>query len=88
MICLPGNCACNFVPHFFETADMGDLGALIAPRPFFVESGEPDHLSGKRGVENVKSQVEIARQAYALFDAEEEVKLSVHPGGHQWIRTE
>ena len=87
LICLPGNCACNFVPHFFETADMGDLGALIAPRPFFVESGEQDHLSGKRGVENVKSQVEIARQAYALFDAEEEVKLSVHPGGHQWIGT-
>ena len=38
LIELPQNCACNFVPHFFETADMGELGALIAPRPFFVES--------------------------------------------------
>ena len=33
-----------------KTADMGELGALIAPRPFFVESGEKDGLNGKSGL--------------------------------------
>ena len=50
LIELPQNCACNFIPHMFETADMGELGALIAPRPFFVESGEKDGLNGKSGL--------------------------------------
>ncbi len=85
LIELPGNCACNFVPHFFETADMGELGALIAPRPFFVESGEQDHLCGRSGIENVKPQVAVTRKAYALFGAEDRIIHSIHPGGHQWI---
>ena len=40
LVSLPGNCACNFVPNMWRTMDMGDMGAMIAPRPFFVESGE------------------------------------------------
>ena len=84
LIELPGNCACNFVPHFFETADMGELGALIAPRPFFVESGENDPLSGKRRIENVTEQLDVTRAAYRLFGAEENVVHSVHGGGHEW----
>lgn len=84
---LPQNCACNFVPHLFETADMGELGALIAPRPFFVESGEKDPLSGKSGIENVKEQLAVTRRAYALFDAEDRLLHSVHAGGHQWVGT-
>ena len=84
LIELPQNCACNFVPHFFETADMGELGALIAPRPFFVESGENDPLSGKRRVQNVVEQLDVTRAAYRLFDAEDKVVHSVHDGGHEW----
>ena len=85
LIELPHNCACNFVPFFFETADMGELGALIAPRPLFVESGEKDPLNGKSGLDNVRPQLETARKAYRLFDAEECLVHSVHPGGHQWV---
>ena len=84
LIELPQNCACNFVPHFFETADMGELGALIAPRPFFVESGENDPLAGKRHVQNVVEQLDVTRAAYRLFGAEESVTHSVHNGGHEW----
>ncbi len=81
---LPQNCACNYVPHFFETADMGELGALIAPRPFFVESGADDPLSGKRRVANVTEQLDVTRAAYRLFGAEDRVRHSVHDGGHEW----
>ena len=84
LIEMPQNCACNFVPHFFETADMGELGALIAPRPFFVESGANDPLSGRRRVANVTEQLDVTRAAYRLFGAEDRVQHAVHDGGHEW----
>lgn len=84
LIELPQNCACNFVPHLFETADMGELGALIAPRPFFVESGECDPLSGRSRIANVLGQIEVTKRAYELFGAEENLLHSVHSGGHEW----
>ena len=84
LIELPQNCACNYVPHFFETADMGELGALLAPRPFFVESGTNDPLSGKRRLANVTEQLDVTRAAYRLFDAEDRIEHSVHEGAHQW----
>jgi len=87
LIELPQNCACNFVPYFFETADMGDLGALIAPRALFIESGEKDPLCGKSGIANVLPQVEVARAAYNLLGAEDKLVHSIHPGGHQWVGT-
>lgn len=85
LIELPHNCACNFVPYLFETADMGELGALIAPRPFFVESGEKDGLNGKSGLANVTSQLDVVRRAYRIFKETRYPVHSVHPGGHQWI---
>jgi dienelactone hydrolase len=80
----PSNCACNFVPHFYTTMDMGDLGAMIAPRPFMVESGENDHLNGKTGIDNVYPQVEITRRAYQLLGAEDKLTHNVHEGKHEW----
>ena len=84
LVSLPGNCACNFVPNMWRTMDMGDMGAMIAPRPFFVESGEKDHLEGARGLMNVFPQMEIARKAYALYGAEENLHHAIHDGGHEW----
>lgn len=84
LVSLPGNCACNFVPNMWRTMDMGDMGAMIAPRPFWVESGEKDHLEGARGLENVYPQIETARKAYALYGKEENLNHSVHDGGHEW----
>ena len=84
LIEMPQNCACNYIPHFFETADMGELGALIAPRPFFVESGTGDPLAGRRGMENVTEQLETTLKAYRLFNAEGKVRHSIHEGGHEW----
>lgn len=84
LVSLPGNCACNFVPNMWRTMDMGDMGAMIAPRPFFVESGEKDHLEGARGLENVYPQVQTAKKAFALYGAEEKLVHSIHDGGHEW----
>lgn len=35
---LSGNCDCNYIPHMWEAADMGDVAALIAPRPLLIET--------------------------------------------------
>ncbi len=85
---MPENCPCNYVPYIWKTVDMGDMGALLAPRPFLVESGTYDLLNGKSGIENVNAQVEITRKAYELLGRENMPVHSVHGGGHVWMGTD
>jgi len=84
LIHLSGNCDCNYVPHLWENADMGDLGALIAPRPFLIEAGTKDGLNGPRGIVNVQEQYEITRRAYALLGAEDRLAIDIFEGEHVW----
>jgi len=79
-----GNCNCNYIPNLWENYDMGDIGALIAPRRLFVQTGDKDHLNGKGGVENVKTQIEIIKKAYALYGAVDMVDHDVFEGPHRW----
>ena len=81
---LNSNCACNYVPHLWEHFDMCDIASLIAPRAFIVEAGTKDDLNGRRGIINVNEQVELTRQNYKFFDAEDKVKESVFDMGHMW----
>jgi len=78
------NCSCNYVPHLYEHVDMGDIAALIAPRPLLIETGTKDTLNGASGLANVKSQVEIARRAYRLLGADEALKHDIFEGEHRW----
>lgn len=84
LVSLPQNCACNFVPYIWETMDMGDMGAMIAPRALFVESGEKDPLEGVRGLQNVYPQVMTAKKAFALYEKEDALVHSIHDGAHEW----
>jgi dienelactone hydrolase len=79
-----GNCNCNYIPHLWENYDMGDIGALLAPRKLFIQSGDKDHLNGKNGVANVKSQLEIIKKAYSFYDAQDLVTHHVFEGPHKW----
>ena len=81
------NCSCNYAPHVWEYIDIGDLGALIAPRGFIIETGDEDRLNGKSNLNNVYPQVEIAKQAYRLFGEEDKVVHHVFRGGHKWHGT-
>jgi hypothetical protein len=78
------NCSCNTVPHLYEYVDMGDIGALIAPRPLLIESGNKDPLNGASGLENVYSQIKIVKKAYHLLGAEKVFNHVVFEGGHEW----
>jgi dienelactone hydrolase len=77
-------CWCNYVPHLYECADMGDIAALIAPRPLLVETGTEDTLNGASGVKNVRAQMRIVRKAYHLLDAGRMLKHDIYEGGHMW----
>jgi len=81
---LPHNCSCNFIPYIYKTMDIGDIGALIAPKPFMIESGTNDHLNGEPGINNVYPQVEITRKAYDLFGSGDKLIHNVHDGKHEW----
>lgn len=79
-----GNCNCNYVPHLWEHVDMGDIGALLAPRPVWIQSCAEDHLNGARGIANVTEQIDIMRWAYCFYEAEDVIFHEICPGGHQW----
>lgn len=81
---MPNGCSCNYIPHLWEKADMGDIGALIAPRPLLIETGTQDDLNGEGGIENVVSQVEITKRAYALLGEEDRLYHHVFDTGHRW----
>ena len=85
---LSTNCSCNYVPGLWQLADIGDIGALIAPRPLLIETGRHDPLNGERGMANVTEQCEITRQAYALLGIEDRLTHSVFEGGHRWDGTD
>jgi dienelactone hydrolase len=78
------NCLCNMVPHLWEYFELGDLAALIAPRPLLVQTGDEDDLSGPAGPADVQPQVDIARQAYQLLGCPEHLEFNVFHGGHRW----
>ena len=84
---LSGNCDCNYVPHLWEYADMGDIAALIAPRSLLIEAGTRDPLNGPRGIQNVLEQYEIAQAAYRLLGAEDRLSIDIFEGEHQWHGT-
>ncbi len=81
------NCPCNMVPHLWEYLELGDLAALIAPRPLLVQTGDEDKLSGPEGVANVQPQVDIARQAYQVLGCPDRLEFDVFHGGHRWDST-
>lgn len=84
---LSGNCDCNYVPHLWETADMGDLYALIAPRPLLFEAARQDSLNGPRGIDNVFEQYAITERAYQLLKAPDRLTIDTFDGGHVWHGT-
>lgn len=81
---LHNNCWCNYIPRLYEYVDIGEIGALIAPRPLFIETGDKDTLNGREEVDNVKRPLETVKKAYRLFDKTANVRHSVCHGEHQW----
>jgi len=78
------NCACNYVPHLWEYCDIGEAGALIAPRPLLIETGTLDGLNGASNLDNVTPYVNQVRSAYALLGKPENIYHDIFEGEHKW----
>jgi len=75
------HCECNYVPGVLEWAEMGDVSALIAPRPFCAVNGARDPIFP---VEGAAAQFETVKRAYALYGRAEACSLTFHPGAHEY----
>jgi len=73
------HCECNYVPGMLEAGEMGDLAALLAPRPFCAVNGREDPLFPAAAAAR---EFETVRRAYAARNAEDACRLALHPGGH------
>ena len=61
--------------------DMGDLCALIAPRPLVIVSGKDD---GIFPLDAAKAQADITRRAYAAAGAQDKFEHVIGPEGHRF----
>lgn len=75
-------CSCNFIPNLWKYFDLGDLVALSAPKPIYIEVGDKDNLNGRTMLENVYSQIDIVNKAYDIFG--KSADLHIEAGGHSW----
>lgn len=57
-------CGCNFIPGLWRSFDIGDIGALIAPRTLIVEYNSDDPLN-----EDPSEQIKITESAYKKMNS-------------------
>ena len=75
------HCPCNYIPGIRRYFNMGDLGVLIAPRPFVLVCGEEDPIFPLNGV---KESFETIRSGYENMGKPENCRLVIGNGGHQF----
>jgi dienelactone hydrolase len=80
-ICQHDHCSDNYLPGALLHFEMGDLAALIAPRPMVVVSGREDPLFWHEGV---MEAVETARDIYGAFGATDRIAHVIGDGGHRF----
>ena len=67
------HCPCNDIPSIRRYADMGDVAALIAPRPALFVNGQRDPLTSPTARESFG----IARRGYAVLGVPNHIRLVV-----------
>lgn len=75
------HCWCNCVPRVMRHFDMGDLAAMIAPRPLVAVNGATD---ADFPLASAMEQVEVARRVYAALGAEGRLRHVIGAQGHRF----
>ena len=75
------HCMDNFVPGILEWAEMHDVAGLVAPRPFFAESGEKDNIFP---VSAAKESFAHVRRIYEVFCAGDRIEHEIFPADHSF----
>ncbi len=77
------HCDCNYIPGIMQHFDMGDLAAMIAPRPLVAVNGVTD---ASFPIDSAKEQVEIARVVYEAAGAKDKIAHVIGPEGHRFYK--
>ena len=77
------HCPCNYIPGIMNHFDMGDLAAMIAPRPLTAVNGVTD---ASFPIESAKEQVVIARRVYEALGAGDKIAHVIGPEGHRFYK--
>lgn len=75
------HCLDNYLPGILRYADVGDIGGLIAPRPFLVEHGTEDNVFP---IEGVRQACRDAARPYALLGQGDRFRSAFFRGGHRF----
>jgi acetyl esterase/lipase len=79
---MPWNmCGSQVLPGMLGTMEHADLGALVAPRALFVETGREDPLFPVVAAER---SVERLGRVYAHFGVGDRLVHEISEGDHQW----
>ena len=78
---LSAHCFCNYIPGVARFFDMGDLCALIAPRPLAVIAAAKDTSFPLR---EAREQFVFTERVYALLSAQGLCRLIAAPEGHRY----
>jgi dienelactone hydrolase len=75
------HCIDNYVPGILNWAEMSDIAGLIAPRPFFVESGEKDPIFPLAGS---REAFQAVQHVYEVFGQSELCQREEFPAEHEF----
>jgi dienelactone hydrolase len=75
------HCIDNYVPGILEWAEMYDIAGLIAPRPFFAESGTRDNIFP---IEASKDSFSRVKRIYEVFRAGDRFDHEFFEGEHSF----
>lgn len=75
------HCECNYVPGSAGRFDMGDLAALIAPRPLRFIQGIMDPIFP---IDASRAEFARTQKAYALLEASDRISMSEFETGHAY----
>lgn len=77
------HCVCNYIPRMAKYFDMGEVAALIAPKPLIVVAGERDPIFRIEGVRKAYSVIE---EIYKREGAPDNCRLIVGDGEHRFFK--
>jgi cephalosporin-C deacetylase-like acetyl esterase len=78
-----GQDLCNQVPRVLSYADMGDICALIAPRPLRIINATHDPMFPTKGAKRATVR---AKAMYDLIGAGDQIDLTLVDSGHGYFR--
>ncbi|MDP9381620.1 MAG: alpha/beta hydrolase family protein [Chloroflexota bacterium] len=77
------HCECNYVPRMLQCAEMYDVAALVAPRPFLAVNGAQDPIFP---IQATRDSFARLRDAYRVWGCQDSCKLGVGEDGHRYYK--